>query len=316
MTSKEEKEIALLKPLPLKLPPGLRTRFAPSPTGYLHLGHVASAIFVWGIALAHKAEVLLRIEDHDSQRCRPEFARALLEDLTWLGLLELSPTLPTISRQSEHPERYAEAHQQLARRELVYPCHCSRKTILARIGPDQSAYDGFCRPGGKGGAAQRAAEVPAGSRLTLAEARYGFADLYLGPQVQDPARESGDLLVRERNGNWTYNFCVVVDDLLEDIDLIIRGQDILESTGRQLQLRELLQAGSADTSPPPRFLHHPLIWESEGRKLSKRYGSTSLRQLRAEGLSAADLLGMAAQAVGLQASERPLQASQLGEFFV
>lgn len=296
-----------------QLPRELRTRFAPSPTGYLHLGHVASAIFVWGIAQARGAKVLIRIEDHDRQRCRAAYAAALREDLAWLGLLDLPETLPQISQQSEHPERYERAFASLLTRGLVYSCACSRKEIAARQGLETGAelrYDSYCRPAA-GPTFGELLDGELGARLQLTPGEVDFKDLCLGAQRQNPAQQCGDLLVRERNGNWTYNFCVVVDDLAEDIDLIVRGQDILEASGRQLLARSLLKSAA----PSPYFLHHPLIWESEGRKLSKRDGATSLRHLRESGLSASELLGRAAAAVGLQTSARPLAGHQLGDFF-
>ncbi len=293
-----------------KLPEGLRTRFAPSPTGYLHLGHVASALFVWGIAEAIKAKVLVRIEDHDRQRCRPEYTQSLLDDLQWLGLLDLASSEPRVSQQSQHPERYLASWEQLDQKQVVYPCSCSRKDLLERRQETSEAgadipYDGHCRPSGT-----KVLRSGLGSRVQLAAVPISFHDLYLGPQEQLPAQQCGDLLLRERIGNWTYNFCVVIDDALENIDFVIRGQDILEASGRQIQLAQVLELAA-----PRYYCHHPLIWETTGRKLSKRDGSTSLKQLRASGMSAAKVLGLAASSVGLLASEREIEASQIGDIF-
>ena len=287
-----------------QLPPGLRTRFAPSPTGYLHLGHVASAIFVWGVAGARGGRVLLRIEDHDRQRCRPAFAEALLEDLAWLGLIDGGGE---ISVQSAHPERYEGALVTLRSRAEVYFCDCSRKAISERQGAgsySELCYDGFCRH------RQLAAEA-AGIRLHLPIETLAFHDLMQGDQVQIPAEQCGDLLLRERAGSWTYHYCVTVDDAAEDIDLIIRGTDLLDACGRQRQLAQLLG------QPSPRYLlHHPLIVDEEGQKLSKRYGSTAMRSLREAGYSAADVLGLAAHAVGLLSSAQPIAAKDLGGLFL
>ncbi len=293
-----------------KLPLGLRTRFAPSPTGYLHLGHVASALYVWGIAQARQGHVLLRIEDHDAQRCRPEFTAALVEDLEWLQLIDATTES---SIQSDHPQRYVAALASLEQKAEVYACTCSRKAIAERLTrePPRSElfYDGYCRsqrihatteltPGG------------AGLRLHLPPQTFVFDDLMQGAQEQTPSLQCGDLLLRERAGSWTYHFCVTVDDAEEEIDLIIRGTDLLDACGRQRQLAELLGRPT-----PPYLLHHPLIVDETGQKLSKRFGSTALRTLRASGYTPAEVLGLAAHTVGLLSAEQPIAARDLGGLF-
>jgi glutamyl/glutaminyl-tRNA synthetase len=291
----------------LQLPRGLRTRFAPSPTGYLHLGHVAAAVYVWGLAQAAEAEVHVRIEDHDRQRCRPEYTAALVEDLIWLGFLPGTARVEELSTQSQHPERYAAALAVLDTQELVYACTCSRRQQIERLASPEPLgevrYDGYCRD-------RKQARYEAGLRLKLAPETHGFDDLFQGPQSQCPSKQCGDLLVFDRHQNWTYNFCVVVDDDRERIDMVIRGLDLIEATGRQLQLAKLLGATS-----PRYWLHHPLILAEDGRKLSKRFGSSALRTLRDQGHTSQDVLGMAARAVGLISSERPLEVSSLGELF-
>jgi glutamyl-tRNA synthetase/glutamyl-Q tRNA(Asp) synthetase len=284
------------------LPHGLRTRFAPSPTGYLHLGHAASAVFVWGIAQTIEAEVILRIEDHDRGRVRPEYEKAILEDLAWLGLIQK----PVFFRQSDHWERYLSKMEEARARGLVYACTCSRREILERTGEeskDELRYDGHCRTLGH-------TDQHAGIRLRLDPEDFAFNDLWTGHQVQNPSEQCGDLLIRDRDGNWTYNFAVSIDDAAEDIDLIIRGQDLLPATGRQLQLRSIFAVTKA-----LRFIHHPLIWESPERKLSKRNGSTSLRHLREQGFSPAMVLGQAAHSVGLLDRLEPLAAHELKGLF-
>lgn len=275
----------------------MRTRFAPAPTGYLHLGHVVNALFVWGVARARGAEVLLRIEDHDRQRCRPTYEAALLEDLDWLGLApDLGPTAAFRAgqspyRQSDNGSRYHAALERLRTRgHRVYACDCSRKTADT-AGP----YPGRCRdrnlPVGPG----------RGIRVVIAPGTERFDDLRLGPQAQEPATQCGDLLLRDRLGNWTYQMCVVVDDLEQGIDLVVRGEDLLDSTGRQLALARML--GRAE---PPRFLHHPLILKPGGAKLSKADRDTSVRDLRAGGASRELLFGRALAGAGMLEGERPL----------
>ncbi len=256
----------------IDLAPGWRTRFAPAPTGFLHLGHVVNALHVWGHARQYDGRVLLRIEDHDRSRYRPEYEAALLEDLAWLGFEPDGP----IERQRENTSRYEQALAQLESRGLVYPCTCSRRDYAADTdAPNVEArYPGTCRNRGI-----EPATTPA-RRIILAPGTESFTDLRLGPKVQDPSAQCGDLLARDRLGQWTYQFAVTVDDIAQGIDLVIRGEDLLESTGRQVALARLL--GRAQ---PPRFLHHRLIRHPDGSKLSKSAGDTGVREMRAAGLS-------------------------------
>jgi glutamyl/glutaminyl-tRNA synthetase len=238
------------------------TRFAPAPTGYLHLGHVVNALYVWGAARKHAGQVLLRIEDHDRQRSRAEFEAAIIEDLIWLGFAHDG----AIVRQSERAAIYPKALQQLIDRGLVYGCACSRSDMQGE------RYLNTCR--GKG--------IPLGEevgwRVIMEPGRERFVDEILGPQEQDPGAQFGDLLVRDRRGNWTYQFAVTVDDHLQRITDVIRGEDLLPSTGRQLRLARLL-----GRTAPPRFWHHPLVMKSASQKLSKSDHDTGIRDLRAAG---------------------------------
>lgn len=273
------------------------TRFAPSPTGYLHLGHVVNAIYVWGVSRALGGRVHLRVEDHDRIRSRPEFERALLEDLEWLGFVPDTGLNP-LDRQSDRPQVYDEALQQLARCHHVYACQCSRK----EIGGER--YDGRCRERGVSG------DAASGLRVVLPPGVERVDDLLLGRLEQEPSAQCGDLLLRDRDGHWTYQFAVVVDDMREGITLIVRGADLVHSTGRQLALARLL-----GQRQPPAYLHHPLITGATGEKLSKAAHDTGIRELRAQGLSAADVIGRAAAAVGLLPAVRPLHAADTPDLF-
>ena len=297
----------------LKLPSGWRTRFAPAPTGYLHLGHVVNAIYVWGIARAHDGRVVLRIENHDRSRCRAEYEQALLDDLDWLGFVpDEGPTAEfragaSPRRQSDSEWRYAAAITALELRGLVYPCRCSRGDI-ARLVEDvpneEMRYPGTCRD---------AAVPPDASRqrrVTLGDESERFFDLLRGPQEQQPSAQCGDLLVRDRLGQWTYQFAVTVDDLDQHIDLVIRGEDLLQSTGRQRALARLL-----GRRRPLHFLHHPLVRHSDGAKLSKSAGDTGVRELRSAGQSPEGVLGQAAHAAGLVANNRPLAMDDVASLF-
>jgi len=302
-----------LAALAARLPPRPLTRYAPSPTGYLHLGHVANAVWVWGLARALGGRVLLRIEDHDRGRCRPAYEEALLEDLEWLGL---EPDLGTPSelragpspyRQGDADAVYQAALDRLGRGGALFGCDCSRQ-LLARAEGDvfneETRYPGRCRTRGL------AVEAGVGVRIRVDQGVECFVDARLGPQVQDPSAQCGDLLVRDRQGQWTYQFAVVVDDLRQGVDLVVRGEDLLESTGRQIMLGRRLGRAAA-----PVFVHHPLIRKPGGQKLSKAARDTGVRELRASGASPADALGRAAFLTGLRARPEPLEPHDLAKLF-
>jgi glutamyl-Q tRNA(Asp) synthetase len=253
--------------------------------------------------------VLLRIEDHDRERSRPEYERGILEDVAWLGLEAQGPgsaTFERVARQSEREASYTRALQSLERRGLVYACTCSRKDI-ERFGFDGAGelkYPGTCRSRGL------ASGPGAGLRIRLEPGVERFDDALMGAHAQDPAAQTGDLLIRDRLGGWTYQFAVTVDDSEQRVDLVIRGADLLASTGRQIRLARLL--GRRD---PPVFLHHPLLHASTGVKLSKSNRDTGIRELRARGLSGADVLGLAAARAGLIERPRPVVASDVPSLF-
>jgi glutamyl-Q tRNA(Asp) synthetase len=266
------------------------TRFAPAPTGWLHLGHVLNARYVWETACALGGRVLLRIEDHDRDRCRPEYEAGILDDLDWLGFNpDVFPTAAFRAgrcegRQSDREEIYREAVHRLRAKGLVYACDCSRRDIAeTSAGPAaELRYAGRCRDRG----------LPladgVGWRVRMEPGEEVFDDVRLGRQAQTPSEQCGDVLIRDRHGNWTYQFAVTVDDWQQGIDLVIRGVDLLPSTGRQIRLARLL-----GRSRPPVFLHHPLIMKSPDQKLSKSDHDTGIRDLRAAGWSAARVLAAA-----------------------
>ena len=248
------------------------TRFAPAPTGYLHLGHIVNALYVWGAAHDRDGQVLLRIEDHDRQRSRPEYAAAIVEDLAWLGLVPDG----AIVRQSERDAIYRKTLQPLIDRELVYACTCSRNEINSEL------YANTCRD------KDRPLTEGVSWRVRMDPGVERFFDERLGPQEQDPSLQCGDVLVRDRLGNWTYQFAATVDDHLQRITDVIRGVDLLASTGRQIRLARLLGRAT-----PPRFWHHPLVMKSPTQKLSKSDGDTGIRDLRAAGWTAEQVLAKA-----------------------
>lgn len=285
------------------------SRFAPAPTGFLHLGHVVNAIHVWGATRALDGRVLVRIEDHDRQRSRPAFERAILEDLDWLGFFEAAPVQggenQSFTRQSDRHAIYESALARLRSRGLVYACECSRSEIAAagETGSERR-YPGTCARKGLVEADGR------GTRIRLEPSVERFEDRRHGVQFQCPAEQCGDLLARDRDGNWTYQFAAAVDDLDQGVTLVIRGDDLLASTGRQIQLARLL--GRAE---PPVYLHHPLIMKTATQKLSKSDGDTGIRELRAGGWTAPRIIGHAAALVGLIDSARDITAIGVSALF-
>ncbi|MGD9906120.1 MAG: glutamate--tRNA ligase family protein [Vicinamibacterales bacterium] len=290
-----------------RVPAAPLTRFAPAPTGHLHLGHVVNAIVVWGVARARGGRVLLRIEDHDRQRCRPEYETSILDDLDWLGLApDVHPTAGfragrSAGRQSDREAVYRGALADLASRGLVYACRCTRREIEAAGGDgDQRRYPGTCRTLGL------PLEDGVGWRLVVEPGEERFDDVVHGPLRQDPSAQCGDLLLRDRLGNWTYQFAVTVDDTLQRVDLVVRGDDLVASTGRQIRLARLLGRVT-----PPVFLHHPLVMKSATQKLSKSDGDTAVRDLRAAGWTPPQVLAAAAHAVGLVPTLREITLDEV-----
>lgn len=260
------------------------TRFAPAPTGYLHLGHVANAVWVWGLAGQDQGRVLLRIEDHDRMRCRPAFDAALLEDLDWLEFrADQGPV-----RQSDADRPYLEALERLRAGGHVYGCDCTRATFRDWSEANGRPWTGAGCPGDcrERGAPETTLRVAIGRGSEM------WMDRLVGPCSGEVAA-TGDPIVRDRDGQWSYGFSVVVDDLRQGIDLVVRGRDLLDATPDQIRLGRLL-----GRETPPTFAHHPLIRHADGSKLSKADGATGIRELRAAGRTANDVVGEAARATG------------------
>jgi glutamyl/glutaminyl-tRNA synthetase len=296
------------------LPPSPVTRFAPAPTGRLHLGHLVNALYTWGLARATGGRVVLRVEDHDRQRSRPEHEMDLLDDLERLGLVPDAPSIaefragPTPYRQSDAGPVYEAALATLRDQGLVYACDCARSTFTTWEAQHGRPWRGIGCPGDC-----RARSLPedgdSGLRVAVGAGSERWLDLLAGPLADEPARD-GDLLVRNRVGNWTYAFCVVVDDARHGIDLVIRGRDLLDATPVQLRLARLL-----GRETPPRYLHHPLIRHASGRKLSKADGDTAVGALLDAGRTPPELFGLAARLAGLQPDEAPIDPGDLAAPF-
>jgi glutamyl-Q tRNA(Asp) synthetase len=275
-------------------------RFAPSPNGYLHLGHALSALTDFEMARALGGRFLLRIEDIDTARCRPEFEQAILEDLAWLGIAWEQP----VRRQSEHLDAYGAALAKLEAQGFVYPSFESRGEI-ARLVAERDAKAHWPRdPDGAplypGNAKQltadaRAARIAAGEPYALrldmnaAVARAGpltWVEIGTDPKEEHETLMAqpeawGDVVLARKDTPTSYHLSVVVDDALQGVTHVVRGQDLFQATSVHRLLQELLGL------PAPMYHHHRLILDAEGRKLSKSSNATALRELRAQGVSVA-----------------------------
>lgn len=273
------------------------TRFAPSPTGYLHLGHAYSALVADAVAAESGGAFLLRIEDIDATRCRPEFVDGIEQDLAWLGLDWPRP----VRRQSQHLDDYRAALDRLAAAGLVYPCFCTRQQIAAEIaasghaphGPDGPVYPGTCRHLGRAAAAARiAAGETHAFRLdvALARARAGdgltWTDEAAGLQRAEP-EQFGDVVLARKETPTSYHLAVTIDDALQGVTLVTRGVDLFAATHVHRLLQALLDL------PVPRYRHHRLLTDAQGRRYAKRDRSLTLAALRAAGRSPAEVRAMA-----------------------
>ncbi|MCC6764792.1 MAG: tRNA glutamyl-Q(34) synthetase GluQRS [Deltaproteobacteria bacterium] len=267
------------------------TRFAPSPNGFLHLGHAFSALTAWDAARAADGRFLLRIEDIDGRRSRPALEAAIFEDLAWLGIAWETP----VRRQSEHLREYAAALVRLDDAGLLYPCFCTRREIeealTAPHGPAGAAYPGTCRRLDR---AARAALVASGRpfarRLDLGAALVRSGPLAFeesGTRVAvDPARlhaEIGDVVLARKDVPASYHLAVIHDDALQGVTVVIRGEDLAFATPLHRVLHALLAL------PTPAYRHHRLVTDAAGKRFAKRDGAATLRALRAAGVTPAEV---------------------------
>ncbi len=282
---------------------GARGRFAPSPTGPLHLGNARTALLAWLAARAQASSFVLRVEDLDGPRVRPGLEASILGELSWLDLdWDEGPDVGGGSgpyRQSERGECYRAALSELRQRGLLYPCFCSRAEIArasqAPHGPSDEGprYPGTCRQLGSAEAAERGLRRPPAWRLRVEPGPVGFDDGVHGSRSFDVAAEVGDFVVARADGVPSYQLAVVVDDAAMGIEEVVRGDDLLPSTARQLLLYRAL--GLA----PPRFAHVPLVTGEDGARLAKRHGALSLGELRERGADPRAVVGLLAALSGL-----------------
>ncbi len=296
--------------------PAVRGRYAPSPTGELHLGNLRTALLAWLFARAAGGAFVLRVEDLDLPRVRPGAEARMLEDLRWLGLdWDEGPDVGGVHgpyAQSQRLALYEAALSRLAERGLLYPCYCTRAE-LARIasapqgGDDVLRYPGTCR---HLTTAERVAREASGRRPSLRfrapEATITFVDRVVGPLAELVAAVTGDFIVRRSDGIIAYQLAVVVDDVLMDITQVVRGADLLSSTPRQLALCDALGF------PRPReFAHVPLVLDTTGARLAKREASAGLGALTARGVTRERVLGALAASSGLWPAGEPATLPEL-----
>lgn len=267
------------------------TRFAPSPTGRLHIGHAYSALFAYKMALKNGGKFILRIEDIDTTRCRPEFETGIFEDLAWLGIKWETP----VRRQSEHMNDYREALDTLSARGLLYPCFCTRKEIQAEIersgaaphGPEGRIYPGTCRNLDKSVQTDKIKSgAPYALRLDVAKAMtlcgpLQWTDRAKGNQPATP-EIIGDVVLARKDTPASYHLCVTLDDHLQGITLVTRGEDLFYASHLHRLLQELLGLNV------PEWHHHKLLLDNEGKRFAKRNNSVTLQHMRENELKTPD----------------------------
>ena len=280
-------------------------RFAPSPSGVMHLGNVFSALLAWLSVRSAGGKMILRIEDLDPDRSKQEYADAIRRDLKWLGLDWDEESQP----QSRRTEHYRAAFDMLDAKGLVYPCYCTRAQLHAASAPHasdgQTVYPGTCR-------LLRPEDRPAGRRpawrLRVPDETVTFCDGRMGEYSENLLHDCGDFIIRRSDGVYAYQLAVVVDDAGMGVSQVVRGSDLLSSTPRQLYLYRLLGKAA------PAFYHVPLLTAPDGRRLSKRDGDLDLSALR-QRYTPEQLIGLLACAAGLQPGPEPVSARALAAQF-
>lgn len=293
----------------------VRGRFAPSPTGELHLGNAWAALLAW-LQIRHlDGTFVLRIEDLDPDRSRQEYTSALMEDLRWLGLdWDEGPDSGgkfTPYKQSSRQAYYESSLEKLRSLDLVYPCFCTRADIRAAASaPHENKkfleHPNICRSLSLGQVnALTENRKPYSLRFKTPDRMVSFTDLIFGLQVYNPYRELGDFVVRRSDGVFAYQLAVVVDDAEMHISHVLRGADLLPSTGRQILLYETLGY------PIPHFAHIPLLYGPDGTRLSKRHGATSLRHFRKQGIKPEEIVGQLGYWAGFMDKLTPVHPREL-----
>ena len=288
-----------------------RGRFAPSPTGRMHLGNVFCALLSWLSAKSKGGEWVLRIEDLDPQRSKKDYALLLMDDLQWLGL----PWDGEPVWQSQRGDIYEEYLQRLTDMGLTYPCYCTRADIMATQAPHETdgrvVYKGTCRPSAPSPLTAHRSPLAATTRLIVPDCTIPFTDGHYGKHDINLAEHCGDYIIRRKDGAWAYQLAVVVDDALMGVTEIVRGRDLLLSSPQQIHLRELLFPSPLTVD----FFHHPLLCNSEGQRLCKRDKSMDLGYLRGTGITPQEIIGKLAYLAGLTDTTTPITPSELLPLF-
>ena len=288
-------------------------RFAPSPSGYMHMGNLLAMLLAWLDCRAHGGRIVLRMEDLDPARTRPEFARAIADDLRWLGLDWDAGYPDPVYCQSRRTALYEEAFRTLEAKGLVYPCWCSRAQRLAAASaphPGEAVHDPRCRCA-RLTADERAAlarERPPAWKVRVPDETVTVTDGHYGPFSQNLAREGGDFIVRRADGVYAYQLAVSVDDLDMGVTQVVRGSDLLSSAPRQAWLIRTLGG------TPPTYAHLPLLTGGQDGKLSKRVGSLSTQGLR-DIYTPRQLVGELAYLAGLLPAPEPISPGELVPLF-
>ena len=284
----------------------LTGRFAPSPSGRMHLGNVFSALLAWLSVRSRGGRMILRMEDLDPDRCRPEYMETLRDDLDWIGLDWDAEQTP----QSRRTDAYRAEFEKLSQLGLVYPCYCSRAELHAASAPHASdgtaIYAGTCRNLTPEERAQKTRR-PAW-RVRVPEEEISFHDRLQGDYMENLARDCGDFIVRRSDGVYAYQLAVVTDDAEGGVTEIVRGRDLLSSTPRQIWLQRMLGF------PEPEYCHVPLLVAPDGRRLSKRERDLDLGALR-QLYTPEELLGKLAALANLQPEAAPVRAWELASWF-
>ena len=293
----------------------VRGRFAPSPSGRMHLGNAWSSLLAWLSVRSQGGVMVLRLEDLDRARCKPEFCAGVEEDLRWLGLDWDEGGLAggALYRQSERDDAYRAALETLERRELLYPCFCTRGQLHAASAPHRSdgdvIYPGTCRDLTEEERVERAKIRRPAVRIRVPDAEIGFMDRLQGAYSENLARMCGDFILRRSDGVYAYQLAVVVDDAAMGITEVVRGQDLLTSTPRQIYLQRLLGYQTPD------YCHVPLLCAADGRRLSKREADLTLQALRADGVQPETIVGRLAHAARLIDRPEPITPRELIPLF-
>ena len=284
-------------------------RFAPTPSGRMHLGNVFSALMAWASVRSQNGSLILRIEDLDIRAHNPQYTSLLLDDLQWLGLTwDRGPFF-----QSKRSELYQDALLKLKQQKLLYPCFCSRADLHAAQAPHASdgtyVYAGTCRNLSQSERKELSSHKIPATRIHVPNKIYAFEDKVYGSTSQNLAESCGDFIVQRADGVFAYQLAVVVDDADMGITEVVRGSDLLSSTPRQLYLQDVLGLSHLT------YAHLPLLVAPDCRRLSKRNHDLDLGVLRSQGKTPEEILGFLAYCVGLTEENEPLSAVQIANRF-